>query len=197
MRPRFFASAAAFGEWLKEHHETEDVLLVGFHKVGTGKPSLTWPESVDEALCWGWIDGVRNRLDDESYTIRFTPRRPGSIWSAINVRRAEALVRAGRMQPAGAKVLAAKREERFGTYSYEQRPKELVEPYAGMLARNAKARAFFESQTPSYRRTATWWVISAKKEETRTGRAKQLVGFCAKGQLIPGFVRKPRPKAKK
>jgi uncharacterized protein YdeI (YjbR/CyaY-like superfamily) len=194
MRPRFFASAAEFGKWLKEHHGTEDVLLVGFHKVGTGKPSLTWPESVDEALCWGWIDGVRNRIDDESYTIRFTPRRPGSIWSAVNVRRAQALVREGRMQPAGARAFAAKREERFGTYSYEQRPKELVEPYAGMLTRNAKANAFFASQTPSYRRTATWWVISAKKEETRTARAKQLIALCAKGQPIPGLIRKPKAK---
>jgi uncharacterized protein YdeI (YjbR/CyaY-like superfamily) len=197
MKPRFFATPAAFGEWLREHHDTEEVLLVGFRKVGSGKPSITWPQSVDEALCWGWIDGVRKRIDDESYTIRFTPRRPGSIWSAVNIRRAEALVREGRMQPAGAKAFEAKREERFGIYSYEQRPKELVEPYAGMLTSNAKARAFFESQTPSYRRTATWWVVSAKKEETRTARAKQLVSLCAKSQMIPGFVRKPTPKAKK
>jgi uncharacterized protein YdeI (YjbR/CyaY-like superfamily) len=194
MKPRFFASAAEFGKWLKEHHDKADVLLVGFHKIGTGKPSLTWPESVDEALCWGWIDGVRNRIDDESYTVRFTPRRLGSNWSAVNIRRAEALVRDGRMQPAGTRAFEAKREERFGVYSYEQRPKELVEPYAGMLARNAKARAFFESQSPSYRRTATWWVVSAKKEETRTARAKQLVSLCAKGQLIPGFLRKPKAK---
>ncbi len=113
----------------------------------------------------------------------------------MNIRRAQALARDGRMQPAGAKAFEAKREERFGVYSYEQRPKELVEPYAGMLTSNARAQAFFESQAPSYRRTATWWVVSAKKEETRTARAKQLVSLCAKSQMIPGLVRKPTPKA--
>lgn len=194
MKPRFFASAAEFSSWLKDHHDKEDVLLVGFRKVGTGKSSITWPESVKEALCWGWIDGVRKRVDDESYTIRFSPRRPGSIWSAVNIRSAQSLLREGRMRPAGKKAFEARRENRSGTYSYEQRPHELIEPYAGMLSRNAKARTFFEEQIPSYRRAATWWILSAKKEETRTARAKQLVELSAAGKLIPGFIRKPAGK---
>jgi uncharacterized protein YdeI (YjbR/CyaY-like superfamily) len=191
MKPKFFSSAADFGKWLKQHHATEDVLLVGYHKVGSGKPSMTWPESVDEALCWGWIDGVRNRLDENAYTIRFTPRRPGSKWSAVNVRRAKALAKRGRLSAAGRKAFEAKRENQAGAYSYEQRPNELLEPYAGMLAKNRKAHAFFGKQNPSYRRAATWWVISAKQEETRLRRAQSLIDFSAKGELIPQFLRKP------
>jgi uncharacterized protein YdeI (YjbR/CyaY-like superfamily) len=191
MKPKFFSSAADFGKWLKQHHATEQVLLVGFHKVGSGTPSMTWPESVDEALCWGWIDGVRKRLDEDAYTIRFTPRKPGSQWSAVNIRRAKALAEEGRLSAAGRRAFEARRENKAGVYSYEQRPNELTEPYAGMLARNRKAHAFFEKQIPSYRRAATWWVISAKKEETRARRAQSLIEFSAKGEWIPQFLRKP------
>jgi uncharacterized protein YdeI (YjbR/CyaY-like superfamily) len=165
--------------------------LVGFFKTDSGKPSMTWPESVDEALCFGWIDGVRRRLDETRYTIRFSSRKPGSVWSAVNIRKVEALTAQGRMRPAGRAAFEQRRENRSGVYSYEQRPEGLTAPYAAMLAKNAVARRFFEKQAPSYRRAATWWVISAKREETRAKRARTLIDLSAKGQLIPQFLRKP------
>ena len=188
-KPRFFTSAAEFRGWLERYHGAERELLVGFYKTGSGKPSITWPESVDAALCFGWIDGIRKRLDDVSYTIRFTPRKRGSTWSSINIKRARALVRDGLMSPAGMKAFEARRENKSGIYSYEHRPRVLVEPYAAMLARNTRARAFFESQAPSYRRAATWWVISAKKEETRLKRARSLIELSAKGKRISELTR--------
>jgi uncharacterized protein YdeI (YjbR/CyaY-like superfamily) len=163
---------------------------VGFYKKSSGKPSITWPESVDEALCYGWIDGLRKRVDEESYTIRFTPRRAGSIWSVLNIRRARTLAVQRRMTPAGLSAFKARRPNRSGRYSYEQRPQELSAPYAGMLARNAAARKFFLGQIPSYRRAATWWVLSARTEATRLKRAQTLVELSAKAQLIPQFIRR-------
>jgi uncharacterized protein YdeI (YjbR/CyaY-like superfamily) len=190
MKPRFFRTAADFRTWLQRHHATAAELLVGFYKRSSGKPSITWPESVDEALCYGWIDGLRRRVDETSYTIRFTPRRTGSIWSAVNTRRARTLAAQQRMTPAGLQALAAHRPNRSGRYSYEQRPQELTAPYAGMLARNAAARKFFLAQIPSYRRAATWWVLSARAEATRPKRAHTLVELSAKKQLIPQFIRR-------
>jgi uncharacterized protein YdeI (YjbR/CyaY-like superfamily) len=191
MRPTFFRDAGAFRTWLRRHHRTTCELLVGFYKADSGKPSITWPESVDEALCFGWIDGVRRRVDELSYTIRFTPRKEGSIWSAVNIERARALIEQGKMVPAGLAAFRARRDNRSGVYSYEQRPRELVEPYASMLDSNQAASLFFSGQTPSYRRSATWWVLSAKKEETRVKRARALIELSAKGSLIPQFLRKP------
>jgi uncharacterized protein YdeI (YjbR/CyaY-like superfamily) len=193
MKPKFLRTAAEFRTWLQRHHATAAELLVGFYKRPSGKPSITWPESVDEALCYGWIDGIRKRVDDERYTIRFTPRRSGSIWSAVNTRRARTLAAQGRMTPAGLSAFAARRPNRSRRYSYEQRPRRLVAPYAGMLARNAAARKFFLAQIPSYRRAATWWVLSAKKEETRLKRARALIELSARGKQIPQFL---RPKAR-
>jgi uncharacterized protein YdeI (YjbR/CyaY-like superfamily) len=193
-RARFFRTPADFRRWLERHHQSAAELLVGFYKREAGRPCMSWPESVDEALCFGWIDGVRRRVDTVSYTIRFTPRRPGSIWSAVNTRRARALAAAGRMAPAGLAALEARRPNRSGQYSYEQRPTTLVQPYARMLARRPRAQRFFESQTPSYRRAATWWVVSAKKEETRLKRARTLVELSAQGELIPQFLRPKSPK---
>ena len=190
-RPRFFKTPAAFRAWLERHHGTKRELLVGLFKTGSGKPSITWPESVDAALCFGWIDGVRKRVDELSYTIRFTPRKRASTWSSVNARRAQALGRQGLMRPAGVKAFEARRENKSGIYSYEQRPRALIEPYAGLLARNTKARAFFESQAPSYRRAAIWWVVSAKKEETRLKRARSLIALSAKSKLIPQYIRSP------
>jgi uncharacterized protein YdeI (YjbR/CyaY-like superfamily) len=190
MRPSFFRSAAAFRKWLQQHNATKQELLVGFYKTDSGKPSITWPESVDEALCFGWIDGLRKRVDDVSYTIRFTPRRSSSVWSSINIKRVEALTQKGRMTPSGLAAFAARRQNKSGIYSYEQRPAELVEPYAGLLARNARAARFFAQQPPSYRRAAIWWVISAKKEETRLKRAQTLIKLSVKGELIPQFTRR-------
>jgi uncharacterized protein YdeI (YjbR/CyaY-like superfamily) len=186
---RFFRTAAAFRRWLERHHRDSRQLLVGFHKVGCGTPSVTWPEAVDEALCFGWIDGIRRRVDDARYTIRFTPRRPGSIWSAVNVRRVVALSAAGRMASAGREAFASRRANRSGRYSYEQRPASLVAPYSKLLARNRLAQRFFAAQIPSYRRAATWWVLSAKREATRLKRAQTLVELSARGRLIPQFIR--------
>jgi uncharacterized protein YdeI (YjbR/CyaY-like superfamily) len=190
MRPRFFATPADFRRWLERHHGRAPELLVGFHKRGSGRPSISWPESVDEALCFGWIDGIRRRVDEERYTIRFTPRRPGSIWSSVNIRRVRMLAATERMAPAGLEAFAARRANASGRYSYEQRPAELVAPYSGMLKRNVAAQGFFSGQTPSYRRAATWWVLSARREETRLRRAATLVKLSAAGQLIPQFVRR-------
>jgi uncharacterized protein YdeI (YjbR/CyaY-like superfamily) len=189
MKPKFFRTPAEFRRWLERHHARASELLVGFHKVTSGRPSISWPEAVDEALCFGWIDGIRRRVDERSYTIRFTPRRPGSTWSAVNTSRASALAAEGRMSAAGLKAFEARRANRAGRYSYEQRPQRLVAPYARMLSRNAPARKFFLAQTPSYRRAATWWVLSAKKEETRLKRARTLIELSARGGLVPQFLR--------
>jgi uncharacterized protein YdeI (YjbR/CyaY-like superfamily) len=197
MKPTYFGSPEAFRKWLQNRHAREQELLVGFYKTGSGKPSITWPESVDEALCFGWIDGVRKRVDDVSYTIRFTPRKPGSVWSSVNVQRAQALIENRRMTPAGLKAFAARRDHKSGIYSYEQRPDRLVEPYASLLARNVAARKFFDRQPPSYQRAATWWVISAKKEDTRMKRARTLVELSAKGEWIPQFIRKAPTQSKR
>jgi uncharacterized protein YdeI (YjbR/CyaY-like superfamily) len=186
-QPKFFRTGAEFRQWLRQHHASAAELLVGFYKTGSGKPSMTWPESVDEALSFGWIDGIRRRVDDQSYTIRFTPRRPGSIWSSKNIKQVAVLIEAKRMMPSGLKAFEARKENKSGVYSYEKRPAELIEPYASLLKRNAAARNFFEQQAPSYRRAATWWVISAKQEETRARRTKTLIELSSQGELIPQF----------
>jgi uncharacterized protein YdeI (YjbR/CyaY-like superfamily) len=173
--PRYFRSPAEFRRWLQKHHDSADELWVGFHKRATGKPSLTWPESVDEALCVGWIDGIRKRVDDERYKIRFTPRRKGSVWSAINIRRVGELEGERRMQPAGRAAFDLRKENRSGIYAYEQRTAEIPEPYAAELRANPKAAAFFEAQPAWYRKQASWWVVSAKKEETRRKRLATLI----------------------
>jgi uncharacterized protein YdeI (YjbR/CyaY-like superfamily) len=191
MKVRFFRSPAHFRTWLARHHGVARELWVGYHKRGSGKPSITWPESVDESLCFGWIDGIRKRVDEESYTIRFTPRRPASVWSAVNIGRVRKLAEEGRMQPAGLKAFQARRENRSGVYSYERRPESLEEPYQGMLRKNEAAWAFFQAQSPSYRKAATWWVLSAKREETRLGRLARLIENSASGRPIPPLTRRP------
>jgi uncharacterized protein YdeI (YjbR/CyaY-like superfamily) len=139
-----------------------------------------------------WIDGIRRRIDEDSYSIRFTPRKSSSTWSAVNIKRAQELIEQERMRPAGQKAFAARRENRYGIYSYEQRSAELVEPYAGKLRRNKAALKFFTSQPPSYRKAANWWVVSAKKEETRLRRLDQLMKLSAAGQTIPQFTRRTK-----
>jgi uncharacterized protein YdeI (YjbR/CyaY-like superfamily) len=170
--------------WLEENHATATELWVGFYKRDSGKPSITWPESVDQALCFGWIDGIRKRVDKISYKIRFTPRRRSSIWSAINIKRAEELARQKRMRPAGLKAFAARMENNSGIYSYEQRPTELAEPYATHLKKNKAAWTFFGMQPPSYRKMIAWWIVSAKKEETRMARLAKLISDSAKGKRV-------------
>ncbi|HTD52074.1 MAG TPA: YdeI/OmpD-associated family protein [Thermoanaerobaculia bacterium] len=193
MKPKFFATPATFRAWLEAHHRTEKELLVGFHKKGTGKPSITWPESVDEALCFGWIDGVRHSLNARAYTIRFTPRRPTSIWSAVNVGRVAELTKRGRIQPAGLRAFAARTPGRTGIYAFERaEAAKLTKSQEKALRANRKAAAFFEAQPPGYRRTAIHWVISAKQEETRERRLGQLIADSAAGRRIGPLRRSSR-----
>jgi len=180
----FFRSPSELRKWLKKNHATTPELWVGFYRKSSGKASITWPESVDEALCFGWIDGIRKSVDEVSYKIRFTPRRQGSIWSAININRAGALVDEGRMQPAGLTAFKARRENKSGVYSYEQRQAELDEPYARMLKKNKAAWNFFQAQPPSYRKMIGWWIVSAKKEETRSKRLQKLITESAKRKRL-------------
>jgi len=170
--------------WLEKNHATATELWVGFYKRDSGKPSITWQESVDQALCFGWIDGIRKRVDKITYKIRFTPRRRSSIWSAINIKRAEELARQKRMRPAGLKAFAARIENKSGIYSYEQRTTELAEPYATHLKKNKAAWNFFGMQPPSYRKMIGWWIVSAKKEETRIARLAKLIRESAKGKRL-------------
>jgi uncharacterized protein YdeI (YjbR/CyaY-like superfamily) len=184
-KPRFFATADHFRAWLEKHHASAAELVVGFHKKHTGRASMTWTESVREALCYGWIDGVRRSLGDDSYTIRFTPRKPGSNWSLINVRHVEELIREGRMAPAGLAAFEARRPERTGVYSFERRHSARLEPAQEKQFRaNSGAWEFFESQPPSYRKTAVHWIVSAKREETRSRRLAQLIEDSAAGRRL-------------
>ena len=182
--PKFFKTPAAFSKWLAANHAKSKELWVGFHKKSSAKPSIDWPESVDEALCFGWIDGIRKNVDAESYKIRFTPRKPASIWSAVNIRNVERLLKEKRMQPAGLKAYAARKENRSGIYSYEQRSTELVEPYLGKLKRNKAAWRFFQAQPPGYRKIMNWWVVSAKQEATRLKRIEKLIEESAQGRRM-------------
>jgi uncharacterized protein YdeI (YjbR/CyaY-like superfamily) len=184
MKARFFGTPAKLRAWFDEHHETAKELWVGFHKRATGRPSVTWSESVDEALCVGWIDGVRKRIDEHSYKIRFTPRKPTSTWSAINMGKVAALKKAGRMRPAGLKAHEARRPNKVGIYAYEQRSPELDEPYRSLLRRNKAAWEFFEAQPPSYRKVMGWYIHSAKKEETRLARVEKLEAASARGKRL-------------
>ena len=194
--PIFFPSPAEFRKWLKRNHASVRELWVGFHKRATGRPSMTWPQSVDEALCFGWIDGIRKSLDAERYVIRFTPRKPSSIWSAVNTRRANELVKEGRMQPAGAKAFKARDPKRSGVYSFEQREAAKLSPAAeAQFKRVPKAWAFFHSLPPGYRKVATFWVVSAKREETRASRLERLIEDSAAGRRIA--VLQPSSKKRK
>lgn len=183
-KARYFASPAELRAWLRKHHAAAAELLVGFHKRGSGAPSITWPEAVDEALCVGWIDGVRRRVDEHRYVIRFTPRRPRSIWSAVNVRRAGELVKEKRMRPAGLAAFAARTEQRSVIYSYEQAPAKLDASHARRFRQNPPAWVFFSAQPPSYRQKCLWWVASAKQEVTRLKRLQRLIAASARQRRL-------------
>jgi uncharacterized protein YdeI (YjbR/CyaY-like superfamily) len=186
MEPTFFATPADFRAWLERHHESHSELIVGFHKRGSGRPSITWPEAVDQALCFGWIDGVRRRIDDASYSIRFTPRKARSTWSAVNIRRMKELVDEGLVAPAGMAAFERRADDRSAIYSYEQRKAARLEPdQERRLRADERAWAFFEAQPPSYRRAAIHWVTSAKKPETRDRRLAQLIECSAAGEPVP------------
>ena len=173
---RFFATQADFRAWLEKNHAIHTELSVGFYKRSSGSPSITWPESVDAALCYGWIDGVRNSIDAVSYRIRFTPRKPGSTWSAINVKRVAELTKHGLMHAAGIKAFEARTGDKTGIYAYEQRKTaKLPPPYEKKFRANKKAWAFFQKQPPWYQRTATYRIISAKQKATREKRLAELI----------------------
>ncbi len=184
VKAKFFATPKELRAWLRKNHASASEIWVGFYKKHIGKPSITWPESVDEALCVGWIDGIRKTINEESYQIRFTPRRRGSIWSAINIKRVAALTNEKRMQPAGLVAFAARTENKSGIYSYEQRSEQLPDPYAGLMRRNKAAWKFLEAQPPSYRKTIGWWVTSAKREETRRKRLQKVITESAHGRRL-------------
>lgn len=185
MTPAYFSTPAAFRRWLTRHHAREAELWVGYYKKGTGVPSITWPESVDEALCFGWIDGVRKTVDEARYMIRFTPRRPGSIWSNVNIAKIQALIAAGRMRPAGIAAFEARSAARSGVYSFERSDEARLETAeAAAFRRERAAWRFFEAQPPGYRRTALHWVTSAKLAETRARRLATLIADSAAGHRI-------------
>jgi len=184
VNPKFFKTPAAFRNWLASNHGKSKELWVGYYKKNSGKPSIDWPQSVDEALCFGWIDGIRKSIDEESFKIRFSPRKPASIWSAVNMRNVERLIKEQRMQAAGLKAYAARKEFRSGIYSYEQRNPELVEPYASTLKRNKKAWDFYQAQPPGYRKMMNWYIVSAKQEETRLKRLQRLIEYSAVGKRL-------------
>jgi len=191
VKPLFFPSPADFRAWLETNHGRLQELLVGFHKRDSGKPSITWPEAVDQALCFGWIDGVRRSFGPSSYTIRFSPRKASSAWSAINIGRVKELTARGLMRPAGLAAFEARLAKKSAIYSYEQRFSAKLDAAAERRFRaNQAAWEFFEQQPPGYRRTATYWVASAKMEETRTRRLATLIADSAQGRRI-GLLTRP------
>jgi uncharacterized protein YdeI (YjbR/CyaY-like superfamily) len=191
MNLRFFESPTALRAWLKANHRKQTELWIGIHKIGSGKPSVTYSEAVEQALCFGWIDGVKKSVDADSYTHRFSPRRAKSKWSAINLERARNLVTSGRMRLAGLKAFEAA-EPTSRSYSYEQRNAAKLSPVDERQFRGRpKAWQFFQAQPPGYRRTATWWVISAKKQGTRQRRLDQLIAHSQAAEKIPLLTRKP------
>jgi uncharacterized protein YdeI (YjbR/CyaY-like superfamily) len=188
--PRFFATAEEFRDWLDANGADAAELLVGFHKKGTGRQSITWPEAVDQALCFGWIDGVRRRIDDERYTIRFTPRRARSNWSAVNLARAQELADLGLMRPAGLAAYERRVDATATAYSYERRAEAaLTEEFQRQFQANPDAWSYFQARPASYRQAAVWWVMSAKKEETRRKRLQTLIADSAQGRTVPPFTR--------
>ena len=184
MTPTFFATQSDFRQWLKENHDKETEILVGFYKVGSDKPSMTWPQSVDEALCFGWIDGVRKSVDGDSYSIRFTPRRKTSIWSAVNIKKVAELTEQGLMQPSGVKAFAKREEHKSRIYAYEKEPVKLAAEFERKLKANQKAWLFFESQAPSYQKTIIHWIMNAKQETTKISRLEKLITASEKGQRV-------------
>ena len=188
MEPRFFKSQSQFRAWLEKNHATAAELLVGFYKVSLGKGGLTYPQALDEALCFGWIDGHRKGRDAETWTIRFTPRKPGSIWSNINVGHMQRLLKAGAVWPAGKKAWEARSAKKTGVYSFENSPRALDAEALAALRANPAALAHWQQRPPSYQRGCAFWLTSAKKPETRARRLATLIDCCARGVPIPPFA---------
>ncbi len=184
MKIAYFKSASGFRHWLEANHASVRELWVGFFKKASGKAGITYAEAVDEGLCFGWIDGLKKRVDDLSYTHRFTPRKPKSTWSRINIQHAERLKRAGRMMAAGLKALAARDPKKSGIYSFENAARELSPADERRFKADRVAWKFFQQQPPGYRRTAIWWVVSAKKGETRARRLSRLIEDSGNGRRL-------------
>lgn len=183
--PKYFEDAAALKRWFSKHAATAEELVVGFMKASTSLASVSWPEAVDEALCVGWIDGVRQRIDDKRYKIRFTPRKPSSNWSAVNIKRVGELKAEGRMRPAGLAAFARRTETKSRTASYEQETApELTDTEVKQLKQANGAWAFYQALPASYKRKVTWWVVSAKQESTRIKRLSRLIEACAQGKRL-------------
>jgi uncharacterized protein YdeI (YjbR/CyaY-like superfamily) len=183
-KPKFFATPQAFRQWLEKNHDSAAELVVGYYKKESGRPSITWSESVDQALCFGWIDGIRRSIDEVSYSSRFTPRKQGSRWSPANTKRAQELIDAGLMHPAGLAAFQRRDPAKDAAYTSERGKAELPADYARLLAANRHAHDFFQAQPPGYRKMAIWYVLSAKKEETRLRRLEHLIEMCAAGRRL-------------
>jgi uncharacterized protein YdeI (YjbR/CyaY-like superfamily) len=179
MSPKFFTNPEAFRKWLEKNHKTAAELVVGFHKIGTGKASLSWSQAVDQALCFGWIDGVRTSIDENSYKIRFTPRKPNSIWSAVNIKKMKVLTEQGHMQEAGLKAFHSRNEKKTNLYSHEKEAVELSAAFQKQFKAQKAAWQYFQALAPSYRKASVHWVMSAKQEATRLKRLEQLIAESA------------------
>lgn len=184
MEPVFFKSQKAFRKWFEKNHLSKTELIVGYYKVGTGKPSMTWSESVDQALCFGWIDGIRRSIDEERYCIRFTPRKPGSNWSLVNINKVKELTEKGLMEKAGLDIYNKRKESESGIYSFENDPVKLNDDYINLFMKDKMAWDFFNLQPPSYRKTIINWVMSAKQETTRLSRLQKAINESAKKNRI-------------
>jgi uncharacterized protein YdeI (YjbR/CyaY-like superfamily) len=192
MKPKFFSTPAEFRKWLEQNHDKQSELMIGFHKKASGKKSITYPEALDEALCFGWIDGVRRKLDETSYVQRFTPRKPRSIWSLVNVRHVERLKKEGRMHAAGVEAYERRTPERTGIYSFENRPKQLSPAYEKRFRQNKKAWKFFNEQPTYYKNLIVFRIMSAKKEETQMRRLEETIECSANGKRV-GTLEKKQP----
>lgn len=193
MKITYFESPAQLRQWMTKNHDKTEELWIGFYKQSTGKASVTYPEALDQALCFGWIDGIRKRVDEDSYTIRFTPRKPRSIWSMVNIKRAGELIALGLMQPAGLKAFQARDEQLSKQYSYEREHCQLDAEYLQLFRKNKKAWNYFQAQSPAYQRNASWFVMSAKRAETRLKRLATLIEDCQNHRKLANY----RPEDKK
>lgn len=191
-RLRFFRSGKELGRWLEKNHEQSEELWIGLYTKSSGKGGITYGEALDEALCYGWIDGIRKKLDSDSFAIRFTSRKPRSIWSKVNLGHVARLTREGRMKPAGIAAFRAKEDARTGVYSFERKAATLEPAMVRQFRREPRAWVYFESQPPYYRRVASWWVLSAKRDETRARRLEQLIAHSARNERLPQFTSAPR-----
>jgi uncharacterized protein YdeI (YjbR/CyaY-like superfamily) len=184
MTPTFFKNQDEFRKWLEKNHDKETELIVGFYKVDSGRHNMSWSQSVDQALCFGWIDGIRRSIDKESYCIRFTPRRPGSIWSAVNIKKFNELTKKGLMNEAGTTLFVNRKVSETTLYSFENEKRTLPENFEDEFKSDKQAWEFFSKQAPSYKKTAIFYIMSAKQEETRVRRLRKTITESGKGNKI-------------